>query len=293
MLVKRLMEDAEKRTKAKEVFTVIDGNGEIREDVSVSTHLQKEASKKRQELETYKKTSSNPFTLISMETTRNVTSLEELNTKQLGYFLILQSYIDYDNMVRQTESTLPMTEKELGQALKIKTKRHYITVIEKFIELGLIYKESVTLYNKEYQAFFIAKKYCFRGSNKSNKVVRMFIGSIQSLFSQEDIKPSDIGFLFMLLPYMHYMSNHLVKLPYERDFSKAGALSQRDIIEITGLDEKNVKKHMRMKLSGMSVFGTFRAGRNSVYKVNPSLFFRGVKPDEILLADFKLTGQVL
>lgn len=293
MTVYNLMDEAEKRIKAKNTFTVIDANGEIREDVKVFTPEMQEASKRRKELDTYKNRTDNPFTLVSMEASKEVTVLEELNTKELGYFLIMQSYVDYENMLKKSDSTLPMTEKELGEALKIKQKRTYSKVIEKLIGLGLMYKESVTLYGKEYQAFFIAKKYCIRGSNKSDKVVKMFIGSIQELYNHEDIKPADIGFLFMLSPYMHFQTNHLVKHPYERDFSKAEALSQKDLISITGIDEKNVKKHLRMKLSGVHVFGTFRAGRNSVYKVNPSLFFRGIMPDEKLKADFTLTGQSL
>lgn len=294
MTVRSLMKSAEQRIRGKEVFTVIDANGEIREDVKVITPLMQEAAKKRKELETYRSRTDNPFTLVSMEASKEVALLEELNTKELGYFLILQSYVDYSNMLKKSsDANIPMTERELGEALKIKNRKHYIKVIDKFISLGLIYKESVTHYNKEYQAFFIDKKYCIRGSNRSDKVVKMFIGSVQELYNQEEIKPADIGFLFKILPYMHFQSNHLVRHPYERDFAKAEPLSQANIIEITGLDKKNVQKHMRMKLSGVSVFGTFRTGRNSVYKVNPGLFFRGVKPDEILLADFKLTGQSL
>ncbi|WHY84692.1 hypothetical protein QNH39_18835 [Neobacillus novalis] len=294
MTVKRLMNEIEQKIRAKEVFTVVDANGEIRDDVKVITPQMQEASKKRKELKTYKNRADNPFTLVSMEASKEVTALEELNTKELGYFLILQSYVDYSNMLKKTsDANLPMTEKELGHALKIKNKKHYSKVINKFIEIGLMNQKSVTHYGKEYQAFFIDNKYCLRGSTKSDKVVKMFIGSLQELYSQEDIKPADIGFLFMLLPYMHFQTNHLVKHPYERDFAKAEALSQKDIIEITGLDEKNVKKYLKMKLSGVNVFGTFRAGRNSVYKVNPSLFFRGVEPDEKLKADFTLTGQSL
>ncbi|MFN7251495.1 MAG: hypothetical protein ACK4M9_11970 [Anaerobacillus sp.] len=287
----RIMNDVEQRIIAKEVFTVVDANGEVRQDVKVVTPLMQEQSKKRKELQTYRNKADNPFTIVNMEASKELTGLEELNTKELGYFLILQSYISYDNMLRQPKSTLPMIKKEIGQALRMKDRRAYSKVINKFIELGLMYQESVTLYDKEYQAFYIAKKYCFRGSNRSDKVVKMFIGSVQELYNQEEIKPADIGFLFMLLPYMHYQSNHLVRYPFERDYAKAEALSQKDLIEITGLDEKNVKNHIKIKLSSIHVFGTFRAGKNSIYKVNPSLFFRGVMPDEELKADFTLTGE--
>jgi len=89
---------------------------------------------------------------------------------------------------------------------------------------------------------------------------------------------------------MHFESNHLVRHPYEKDFSKAEALSLRDVVEITGMDESNVKEHLRIKLSGVHVFGSFKAGKNSVYKVNPSLFYRGIAP-ELVKSDFTLTKQ--
>lgn len=287
----RIMNELEQRIKAKEVFTVVDANGEVRQDVKVVTPLMQEAHKKQKQLQTYRNRADNPFIIVNMEATKEVTALEELNTKELGYFLILQSYISYDNMLRQSESTLPMIKKEIGQALKMKDRRAYSKVINKLIKLGLMYEESVTLYGKKYQAFYIAKEYCFRGSSRSDKVVKMFIGSVQELYNQEEIKPASIGFLFMLLPYMHYQSNHLVRYPYERVYAKAEALSLKDLIEITGLDEKKVKQHLKIKLSGVHVFGTFKAGRKSIYKVNPSLFFRGVMPDDKLKADFTLTGQ--
>ncbi|TCP30214.1 hypothetical protein EV207_10637 [Scopulibacillus darangshiensis] len=294
MSVHDLMNKADQRIKAKEVFTVIDANGEERFDVKVISPQMQEKAQKKKELQTYKNKSDNPFTLVNMEASRDVKELDELNTKELGYFLILQSYVGYDNMLkRSADAKLPMTAKELGEALKIK-KRTYDKVIEKFIKIGLMYQESVTLFRKGgYQAFYIDKKYCTRGSSRSDKVVKIFIGSLQELYSHNDIKPADIGFLFMLLPFMHFQTNHLVRHPYERDFAKAEALSRKDIVAITGLDEKNVKIHLRMKLSGVNVFGTFRAGRNSIYKINPSLFFRGLAPDEKLKADFTLTGQSL
>lgn len=293
MTVQGLFNKAEQKIRAKEVFTVVDANGEVRDDVKVVTPEMQEATKKRKHLEVYRKRTDTPFTLVNMESTKEVAVMEQLNTKELGYFLVLQTYVDYENMLKMSHSNLPMTEKELGKALRVKQPRTYKKVLNKFIEIGLMFKKPVTLYGKEYEAFFIAKKYCFRGSSKSDKVVKVFIGSLKELYKQEEIKPADIGFLYKLLPYMHYESNHLVKNPYERDYARAQALSQRDVVLITGLDEKNVKKHLRMKLSGVHVFGTFKAGKNSIYKVNPSLFFRGIEPTEELRADFTLTGQSL
>ncbi|MDC7781852.1 hypothetical protein [Priestia megaterium] len=293
MTVQGLFNKAEQKIRAKEVFTVVDANGEVRDDVKVVTPEMQEATKKRKHLEVYRKRTDTPFTLVNMESTKEVAVMEQLNTKELGYFLVLQTYVDYENMLKMPHSNLPMTEKELGKALRVKQPRTYKKVLNKFIEIGLMFKKPVTLYGKEYEAFFIAKKYCFRGSSKSDKVVKVFIGSLKELYKQEEIKPADIGFLYKLLPYMHYESNHLVKNPYERDYARAQALSQRDVVLITGLDEKNVKKHLRMKLSGVHVFGTFKAGKNTIYKVNPSLFFRGIEPTEELRADFTLTGQSL
>jgi hypothetical protein len=217
--------------------------------------------------------------------------MDSLNTKELGYFLLLQTYVDYNNMLKiTTDARVPMTDKEIGEVLRIKNKKYYSKAIEKFIELGLLHSVKTTLFNKEYDAFYIDENYCLRGSSKENKVVKVFINSLQELYSQKDIKPADIGFLYRILPYMHYESNHLVRHPYEMEYSKAEALSLTDIVEITGMDEKNVKEHLRIKLSGLHVFGSFKVGKYSVYKVNPSLFYRGIAP-ELVKSDFTLTNQ--
>jgi hypothetical protein len=286
-----LMNEADQRILRRGVFTVIDANGEIRNDAKVITPEMQEAIDKKKEIERYKDRTDNPFTMVNMEGAREVLTMDRLNTKELGYFLLLHSYVDYDNMLKKsTDSRTPMTDKELAEVLRIKDKRTYSNLLGKFIELGLLHNRKIELFKKDYHAFYIADTYCFRGSSKENKVVKVFINSLQELYSQTNIKPADIGFLYRILPYMHYQSNHLVRFPYERDYAKAEALSLRDIVEITGMDEKNVKEHLRIKLSGVHVFGTFKSGRNSVYKVNPSLFYRGVAP-ELVKSDFTLTNQ--
>ncbi len=253
----------------------------------------KEAINKKKEIERYKDRKDIHFTMVNMEGARELAMLKALNTKELGYFLVLQTYIGYDNMLKiSLNARVPMKEKELAEVLKIKQKRTYSGLLGKLMELGLIYKGKVTMFKKEYEAFFINKDYCLRGSSKENKVVKVFIKQLQELYGLEDIKPADIGFLFRILPYMHYKSNHLVRHPYEMDYAKAEALTLKDLVEITGQDKKNVSEHLKMKLSGVRVFGSFNA-ENIVYRVNPWLLFRGIEPDETLKADFTLTGQSL
>jgi hypothetical protein len=229
--------------------------------------------------------------MVIMEAAKQVLTMDRLNSKELGYFLLLQTYVDYDNMLNMTtDSRIPMTDKELAEVLRIRDKRTYSNLIGKFAELGLLHITKIELFKKEYGAFYIDDKYCLRGSSKENKVVKVFINSLQELYNQKDIKPADIGFLYRILPYIHYESNHLVRNPYEMDYFKLEVFSLKDIVGITGMDEKNVKEHLRIKLSGIHVFGTFKAGKYSVYKVNPSLFYRGIAP-ELVKSDFTLTKQ--
>ncbi|SDE01772.1 hypothetical protein SAMN05428987_0205 [Paenibacillus sp. CF095] len=272
----------------------------IADKVNLNTHTiinnaQREAYKEKleyqQRLERYKYRTDNPFTMVNMEGARDLLATERLSNKELGYFLVLQSYIGYDNMLKMSlGARIPMTEKELAEVLRIRDKRTYSNILRKFMELDLIQSKKVSLFKKEYEALYISNVYCLRGTSKENKLVKVFIKAMQELYSQKDIKPADIGFLYRILPYMHFQSNHLVRHPYEKDFSSAEALSLRDVVEITGMDEKNVKEHLRIKLSGVHVFGSFKAGKNSVYKVNPSLFYRGTAP-ELVKSDFTLTEQ--
>ncbi|MEK3674861.1 hypothetical protein [Paenibacillus sp. FSL R10-2771] len=290
-IARELFEEADKRLKRSRVNRVIDGNGEERNDCIVITPEMREAARRRGKLETYRNRTENPFTMVNMEGAKQLATMERLSTKELGYFLVLQSYIGYGNMLKMSlDARVPMTEKGLAEVLRIRDKRTYSNLLRKFMELGLIQSQRVSLFKKEYQALYISKAYCLRGTSKENKLVKVFIEAMHELYSQQDIKPADIGFLYRILPYMHFDSNHLVRHPYEKDFYSAEALSLRDVVEITGMDEKNVKEHLRIKLSGVHVFGSFRAGKNSVYKVNPSLFYRGVAP-ELVKSDFTLTEQ--
>lgn len=290
-IARELLEEADKRLKRSRVNRVIDVNGEERTDCIVITPEMQEAARRRGKLETYRNRTDNPFTMVNMDGARQLVTMERLSTKELGYFLVLQSYIGYDNMLKMSlDARIPMTEKELAEVLRIRDKRTYSNLLRKFMELGLIQSKKVSLFKKEYGALYISNVYCLRGTSKENKLVKVFIKAMQELYSQKDIKPADIGFLYRILPYMHFESNHLVRHPYEKDFFSAEALSLRDVVEITGMDEKNVKGHLRIKLSGMHVFGSFKAGKNSVYKVNPSLFYRGTAPD-LVKSDFTLTEQ--
>lgn len=289
--VRELLDEADKRLKRTRANRVIDGNGEERTDCIVITPEMQEAARRRRKIETYRNRTDNAFTMVHMEGARELAMLTALSTKELGYFLLLQTYMDYNNMLKMTlHGRLPMTEKEIAEVLRIRDKRTYSKLFDKFKVLGLIHSNKIALFNQEYEAFYINKDYCLRGSSQTNKLVKVFINAMQELYSQKDIKPANIGFLYRILPYMHYESNHLVRHPYEKDFAYAEALSLRDIVEITGMDESNVKEHLRIKLSGVHVFGSFKAGRNSVYKVNPSLFYRGNAP-ELVKSDFTLTKQ--
>ncbi|MBT2286836.1 hypothetical protein J7E78_25255 [Paenibacillus polymyxa] len=290
-IARELLEEADKRLKRSRVNRVIDGNGEERTDCIVITPEMREAARRRGKLETYRNRTGNPFTMVNMEGAKQLATMERLSTKELGYFLVLQLYIGYDNMLKMSlDARIPMTEKGLAEVLRIRDKRTYSNLLRKFMELGLIQSQRVSLFKKEYEALYISKAYCLRGTSKETRLVKVFIEAMHELYSQQDIKPADIGFLYRILPYMHFESNHLVRHPYEKDFSSAEALSLRDVVEITGMDEKNVKEHLRIKLSGVHVFGSFKAGKNSVYKVNPSLFYRGVAP-ELVKSDFTLTEQ--
>jgi len=142
----------------------------------------KEAISRKKEIEKYRDRTDNPFTMVNMEGARKVLTMDRLNTKELGYFLVLQTYIDYHNMLKTNpDASLPMTEKELAEVLNIKQKRTYSGLLGKLMELGLIYRGKVTRYNKEYEAFFINKDYCLRGTIKENKVVKVFIKQLQEL----------------------------------------------------------------------------------------------------------------
>jgi plasmid maintenance system antidote protein VapI len=269
--------------------------GELIEDVvSVRTKLQQEIIDNEKRKKAYRDaqgTDKHPFYFAKMETAKEADKM--LSQKELGYFLVMQSYISYDNMLKmENDAKLPMTKKELMEVLKIKKPHTINALVKKFIELDLLKEGKVDLYGKQYKAFFVNKKYCFRKDVNSKvstkKTARVFMDNLKELYAEDKIKPADIGFIYRIIPFVNYHNNLITANPYEVDASKDRFLSVEELAEALGMQDKEVsKKVTALKWGDMSVFARIKVGKETILKVNPLIIWRqeGYPPSS-LYAEF-------
>ncbi|CDQ38920.1 hypothetical protein [Virgibacillus salexigens] len=272
--------------------------GEIIEVSSYRTPEQDKAYREIKKKETAKNRADNPFIFTEM----NIGGLEVLNNKDLGYYLILQTYIDYKNMIKSTtDSNLPMTREQMQEVLKISSNKTLVNLVKRFKKQGLLYEEKVGLYGKQHKAFFIADKYCFRKGisgdsrkRKTDKAVKVFMSSLQEVYAQGDFKPADIGFIYKVIPFVHYDSNYLVKNPNERDYSKAEYLTIDDLAQVQGLSrQKTAQKLTNLVYDNKYVFARTKVGniKELRVKANPFVVYRKAGEPKALGFEFYVNPE--
>ena len=271
--------------------------GEIVDIASYRTAKQEKVYKdKMSRAESRKKAKA--FTFSNMENAKEV--IQMLTTMELGYFLVLQTYIDYTNnaLVKSTHNPVPMSRGDIGEVLGINNRSHVKKHIDNFLEKGLLIEKEIAVDGMTVKAFCINEKYHFKGRTANKKVVKAFSDQIRRIYSTNLSKrskkqPANMGFLYLILPYIHYDTNILCSNPFETNPEAIVALSIADICRITGLDKKNVQAKLNnLTWDGMTVFAKVIKGRKTHLKVNPFVFYRkDGEPDKSLQTDFLIRGK--
>lgn len=221
-----------------------------------------------------------PFVFVVQDSI--TTDLAVLSNKYLGYLLIMMTYTDYLGMLKNTpDSTNPMTRTELKAALKIKSDRTLTILIRDLQEKGIVYQSNIKTYRKKRKAIYLNSGYCFRGNLKSSKnadrVVKVFMSNLQQVYQNETVTAADIGFLYRILPFIHYNSNILVANPNERNDHCIESLTVSEVAEKVGLSRTQTSSYInRIKWGDQYVFAKIYVGsfKEPRIKVNPFIFYR-------------------
>jgi len=270
--------------------TVVDTEtGEIIELASYRTVDQQEAYKKVKEVEQRKNKSENPFIFTEMDGVNSV-ELVNLENRKLGYFLVLQTFIDYNNMLREKDAKLPMKPVEIRKALKIKDNRTFKNLMTEFLDLGLVYNKDVEMYGKTYKAMFVNDAYCFKkglqGSNKNRKTtnaVKVFIDTLQDVYSQKKVKAGDVGLIYKSIQYLHYNSNVLAQNPSEMDEFYVQPLDMDAFADAVGISRMGIHKKLialtypciyKGEEVEFKVFARVKVGKHTFLKLNPFVAWR-------------------
>lgn len=272
-----------------------DENGEVTEVAYYRTQEQQDAYNKRKILDATIESSSERkhFNFQKRDKMKGVDSL--LTLKQWGYFCVLSSYIDYNNMLKMTEnSKVPMTQKEMRGILKISKQDTLRTVLKVFKENKLLTEEKIIAYGTERTAYFLSNDLIFKKSVTSRKSVKntakVWVESVQELYEDSKVKPTDLGFIFRVIPYLNVHHNFLTHNPDEKDPTKDKAITQADLASILGIDKATVTKKIRQtKWNDMFVFAIVTVNGVQSIKMNPLVAYRkALEPDVSSYAEFFL-----
>jgi hypothetical protein len=252
------------------------------EGFSITSLKQREAYKSKLERE---RNGRGPgFTFTAMDEIPEV--IELLDEKDCGRLLFLQCFVDYENnrLVRGSgKSKTGMTERDIREALSIGDD--FGRFFADMLRYGIIIPNDDGSYS-------INNRYHFRGRlTKNPRVIRSFTAKVKELYHKYD--PRDLGFIYKLLPYVHYELNTLCRSPHEQELDKIEALTKKEISLITGRDESTTfRKLRRLQFDGMYVFAQVIRGKEKFYKLNPFIFYRlDGYPDATLSAIFLVKNR--
>jgi hypothetical protein len=212
------------------------------------------------------------FTFADMENIKVIIS--NVSTVHCGYLLILQCYMELETgKLKLPKSEIP---KVIGSSLST-FKRFWGEMIKHRI---------ITVDNGE---FIISPKFHFRWKAEGRHVIKLFITTLKRL--KEELSAAELGFLYKLLPYVHYDTNMICADPYSSP-EKIQFLNISGIALIVDMEEKKASKNLD-KLRKIGVIAeTIRQDdkRDRIFTLNPYVFYRKKgRPDDTLRGLFAST----
>lgn len=258
-------------TNNKKIFIVDGDTGHILKDFDANTHSIR-SNKQQKAFKDRTNGRNSEFTFTDMEAIQ--TLIAELEAKDCGYLLFLQCFINYDGMlINRNHEKTPMTRDDIQETLELGRKT-FMPFFKRMIELDVIQEKGAH--------YYVNQKYHFRGTTDNQKVIRSFTARVRTLYTKKNAK--DLGFVYKLLPYVHYETNTICHNPFEKDVKQINYMSQLEIAELTKEDESTIWRKMnRLVLGGEYLFAEIKVGKEKFYKINPFVFYRkNGKPDATL-----------
>lgn len=219
------------------------------------------------------------FTFTDMRSIPKV--IGAINDKHCGYLLYLQCFISFDGgiLTNPNRDKTAMTKADIQRVLDLK-KTAFYEFFSAMTENGIIYEVN--------GKWAVNDAYHFRGTSDNQHVIKSFTTRVRELYTARNAKK--LGFIYKLLPYIHFETNTVCANPYEAAVEKTQQLSKQEIAKLTGVSEKTVYSYLRtMKLGDEHVFAEIRRGKERYYKLNPFIFYRkNGQPDATLREMFRL-----
>lgn len=219
------------------------------------------------------------FTASNMKNLHEIYSV--LTTAQCGYLMLLQCYVDYDGGTLVNADKSPMTTNDMMDVLQLnKKKSTFYDFLNACIDNGIISET-----NKHYA---VNPRYHFRGAFNDQYIVKSYTAKIKKVY--REVKATDIGLIYRMLPYVHYETNALCENPFEANPSQIKWFSRKGLAEAIGVTPGEISRRLpRMTFDGEYVIAQVTVGGKRMYMFNPWVFYRkNSEPDKTLQAMFNV-----
>ena len=222
------------------------------------------------------------FTWSNMENLHEV--YEALTTAQCGYLMLLQCYVSYDDgTLVMAKDGPPMKKSDMMEVLQLdKKRRTFYDFYNACVKHGVIIEQANGTYA-------INDRYHFKGGFNDQFLVKSYSAKLKRVY--REVKATDIGLIYRMLPFVHLKTNALCINPFERDPGKIEWFNRRELAEAIGVNADTLGRRLpQMTFDGKYVVARIKVGKEPErYTFNPSVFYRqNKKPDDTLRGMFNV-----
>lgn len=218
------------------------------------------------------------FSFIHMRNIQEIT--RDLSNKYCGYILLLQPHIAFRTNILVTEGRegTPLTIDGLAQIWDV-SKRTARVVVDELEARSILFETD--------GVFSVNERYHFRKSAAAGEVDAL-IKTYFSALKAFKLNAADLGFVYKLLPNVHYDTNLVCADPFAAP-EDIRFLTDGEIGDLVGLSATKAKEALK-RLRNANIIGEWTDTsdkRKKFTALNPFVFYRKQgEPDGLLRALF-------
>lgn len=209
---------------------------------------------------------------------RNIREItRDLSNKYCGYILLLQPYIAFrtNTLVTEGRANTPLKLADLARIWSV-SKRTARVIAGELETRSILFETGGN--------FSLNERYHFRKKAVRDDVSAL-IRTYFTTLKQFDMTAADLGFVYKLLPYVHYETNVICDDPLTDNPQDVRFLNEKQIAAIVGMaEDQSAKTLARLRKAG--IVGEWFAGedkREKLTVLNPFVFYRNSgEPDATL-----------
>jgi hypothetical protein len=226
------------------------------------------------------------FTVSNMETLHEVYNV--LTTAQCGYLMLLQCYVSYDGGTLVNTDKTPMSKREMMMVLQLDSKPRTF-----YDFYGACVKHDIIIENED-DTYSVNERYHFKGAFNDQYVVKTYTAKIKRVY--REVKATDIGLIYRMLPFIHMETNALCGNPFEKNPREISWFNRKELADAIGVNADTLGRRLpKMTFDGEYVIARIKLGNEPErYTFNPSVFYRQNKePDMTLQSMFNVKKRRL